>query len=97
MPKGQFTRPKGSKRKTLSDPTGKANEALRRAAASGDPKKYTSFPMSKKKFANEMRMRERGSGTAKNYGMVSNKGVNYDKSEPLVGGLKYRRRMKKVK
>ncbi len=60
MPKGEFTRPKGSKRSLLSDPTGKADEALRRAAASGDPKNWNGpdSKMSKKQFEEEMRKRE---------------------------------------
>jgi hypothetical protein len=68
MPKGEFTRPLGARRKRLSDPSGASDEMTRRAAASGDPKNYTITPMDPDEFAKQMRMRERGVGTAQNQG-----------------------------
>lgn len=72
MPKGEFSRPKTEAgRKKLSDPSGKANHETREAAASGKASNYTSAKITDKQFADDMRMRERGKGTAGNYGYIT--------------------------
>lgn len=85
MPQGEYTRPMGSKRKLLADPSGKANEDLRRASASGKAKNWTSAKITDTQFQKEMRMRERGTGTANNEGYVGNGKIGKSKmtSSPL--------------
>lgn len=83
MPKGDTSRtsPKGH--------SSSANESMRKAAASGKAKNYTKAKISDKEFQDEMRMRERGKGTAGDYGYIKRDGmVGTDKTQVTPGEWK---------